>query len=84
VSSHKAILKNITDATDAIIGKSAFAQSSGIANESIVDGIITITSAKAFQIQHRCSSTQSANGFGVAFAFGNSEVFTVVQIIKLQ
>ena len=78
---HKAKLRNVTDSTDALIGSSAWNPSaqSG-AGESDVVGVITIASAKAFEIQHRCATTQASNGFGIESNFGVVEVYTEVEI----
>jgi trimeric autotransporter adhesin len=84
VAGHKAKLRNITDAADAIIGRAAFASNPDAGEStSIAEGMITITSAKVFQVQHYCNVTQNANGFGGSTSMGVIEVYTQLQIIKL-
>jgi hypothetical protein len=84
VDLHKARLRNITDGTDILLGTSCYASNTGGAeNASVIEGVFTITSAKTFEIQHRCSTSQSPNGFGSGTSFGVSEVYTQIQITKL-
>lgn len=81
---HKAKLKNITDSTDTIIGSSAsVTQAATVGSDSIVEDVFTITAPKTFEIQHRCSTTESGDGLGWASSFGDSEVYTNVIITKL-
>jgi hypothetical protein len=79
-------IRNITDSTDAIIGTSEYqvAGGSGAQVRSFVKGIVTIASAKAFEIQHRCLNTVATNGLGVTSGLGVSEVYTVVKITRIK
>jgi C1q domain len=85
VNFHKAKLRNITDSTDAIIGSSEYTENSAGAGNtrSFISGTISISSAKTFEIQHRCGTTNASNGFGVASTFGDNEVYTQVKIEKV-
>ena len=81
---------NITDSTDDIIGTSAFALNASIGDGSGTDvtysnvkGTITITSPKAFEIQHRSQVTYGSSGFGVSSDFSIAEVYTQVKITKI-
>jgi len=47
-------------------------------------GVLNISVAKVFEIQHRCSRTQSTTGFGLASNFGVSEVYTQLKITKVR
>lgn len=83
---HKAILYNITDTSNEIIGSSCMgAGNTGdeSQNDSIVIGQFTITSQKVFEIQHQISSTVGTSGFGYASDFGVVEVYTEVEIWKI-
>lgn len=44
--------------------------------------VVTLTSSKEFEIRHRCSSSSSTYGFGLAPGYG-IEVYTQVEIHKL-
>lgn len=84
VDSHKAKLRNITDSTDTAIGSNALTSSAtdNTISHTFINAVFTIASAKAFEIQHRCTTT-SGDGFGSASSYGVSEVYTVVRIRKL-
>ena len=84
VNRHKARLRNITDGSDALLGTSEFNQdSSNVTTNSLIVGQITIASAKTFEIQHRVEITNATNGGGNGSNFGDSEVYTVVEIWKV-
>ena len=53
-----------------------------VSSTSLVVGRTTITASKAFEIQHRCQSTKSSTGLGVATSFGGVEIYTLVRIYK--
>lgn len=81
---HKAKLRNTTDSTDAIIGSSEM--SSTVAAEqtnSTIAGVITISSAKTFQIQHQVGNALATEGLGRASNYGVVEIYTQVKITKL-
>lgn len=84
VGAAKARLQNISDASTAILGAST-QSGSGTSNNPycIVEGRVTIASAKTFEVQHRCSQTSTGDGFGDACAFGDDEVYTMVRIQKV-
>jgi hypothetical protein len=80
---HKTRLRNITDGTDAVVGSSSLAHSSGsVANDSFLDGRFTISTTKVFELQHRCSFTYTVNGFGAAVSFGVIEVYSAIEFWK--
>jgi hypothetical protein len=81
---HKTRLRNITDSTTTLIGTSAYSSNTGQSAEaSIIEDRFTIASAKAFEIQHQCQTTQALNGYGVESNLGESEVYTVVELWKI-
>jgi hypothetical protein len=84
---HKAKLRNITDSSDTILGSNERSANSGVIDGSqtfsVINGIFTIASSKTFEIQHRCQTSQSTNGFGNAMSFSVSEIYTQVEIRKL-
>ena len=84
VNLHKAILRNITDSADTIIGTSERAdQSYNVMTRSFVTGRFTIAAQKTFEIQHRCSTTLATEGFGIKSSFSVVEIYTDVQIWKV-
>lgn len=85
VNNHAAKLRNITDSTDDIIGPNMQTTTGTFVHSiSPVIGTIEIASAKTFEIQHQCSTTNPGDGFGNAGNFGVTEIYTIVKITKLQ
>lgn len=85
-ANHKIKLRNITDSTNDIIGRSALAQANAASatvseSESYLEDTITITSAKTFEIQHRSGTT--GGGFGGAGGYGVNEVYAQIRITKV-
>lgn len=76
VNSHKLKLANISDTTDAIIGLSSVSPDSATLN-----GSITITSTKVFELQHRSSGS---GNFGEVSTFSVNEVYAQVIITKVK
>ena len=83
--SHQARVYNATDSSVVQYGSTAYArEATGDqgSTDSHVFARVTITAAKAFEIQHRCSTTRSNNGLGVTNDFGNVQIYTTVKIYK--
>jgi len=85
VDRHFSRLQNITDSTTEVEGTSVFTNDAdGISTTSIGASVTTITSAKVFEIQHRCTVTKSASGFGIQSSVsGSNSVYTLVKIHKI-
>lgn len=79
VDQHQMRLQNITDATTVAYGSTEDAPA-GSASRSFLQYRFTIATAKVFEIQHRCTTTVATTGFGTASGFGNTEVYTVVEL----
>lgn len=83
VVEHKIKLRNITDSEDSSLGTNARSGSASDAvTRSELNSIITITSSKTFEIQHRCTSTFATSGFGSSIGISD-EVYTQVSIKKV-
>jgi len=82
VERHRTLLNNNTDALT-WEGSSSYAAGSD-QTRSFGSARVTISSAKVFQIQHRCTATRASNGLGVNSGLGGSapEVYTIVEIFK--
>lgn len=82
---HKAKLADITNTADSIIGSAAYAAvAAGTQERSIISGKLVVSADNTvFQIQHRCTSTEAADGFGLASGFSVSEVYTQGWIRKI-
>lgn len=83
VSNHKAKLYNITDSSDVIFGTTEHAWNNGYnTTHSFIRGRFTISAQKTFEIQHRCGSTVSTEGFGTSSSMG-TEVYAEAMIWKV-
>ncbi|OUR96271.1 hypothetical protein A9Q84_07895 [Halobacteriovorax marinus] len=82
---HKAKLVNATIGQDVLLGSTQRSHTSygGVTNSKIM-GEFTITEASLFEIQHRCTTSRTIVGFGVAASFGDSEIYTQVKIVKVK
>jgi len=85
-SYHQSRLRNVTDGSSlGGSGTSVYADyDTNVQNTSIGSVRVTITAAKTFEIQHRCSNSNAANeGFGVDTSFSvDYEIFAIVEIYK--
>ena len=84
VNKHQIRLQNITDSTTVEYGTSeqAYGGSSYICTRSFLSVQLTISASKVFEIQHRCSETESNTGLGQDLTFGGVELYTLVEIYK--
>jgi hypothetical protein len=82
VDKHIARVRNVTDSVDVAFGTSEVANN-GTYNTSTskVFARVTITSSKAFEVQHKCETTFTDRGFGWGVGF-SVEKYTVVEIFK--
>ena len=82
---HFTRLQNITDSTTEAEGTSEYANNAdNVGNRSTGAGIVTLTSAKAFEIQHYGDVTVASNGRGVSSnTSGVNSVYTLVKIHKI-
>lgn len=85
VDGHQVRLYNITDATADLIGSSSYAGSAADINVlSQLEGVLTISSTKSYDLQHRCLTQKNGDGLGKAANVGNSEYYSRVYIEKLR
>lgn len=88
-SRHQTRLRRVSDVVDATqgYGSNSYSHTSGN-GQSISWGVSYATSFGSFsnfKIQHRCQTTKSTTGFGIAVDWGGSdfEIYTLVEIYKL-
>jgi hypothetical protein len=88
VTQHKAkIVKDPAGTpSDTLIGSSEYSEAtgSGQVTYSFIEGEVIIDSASTFEIQHKCSTTNSTSGFGTPSSYGVDEVYTQVKILKVK
>ena len=82
VLGHQARIQDTTAATTVQLGTTMYVSNNntGIA---LVEGVVTISASTNFELQHRCSSTVSTNGFGAAQSFGVGEIYSQLQIRRI-
>lgn len=82
VSRHQARLYNVTDGLTLALGGSVrTAPTGGTQNESVIVGFFTLADSKVLEVQHRCESSLSNTGFGVAANF-DIEIYTTAEFWK--
>ncbi|MEP7291109.1 MAG: hypothetical protein ABI835_04970 [Chloroflexota bacterium] len=77
VGAHQTRWQNVTDGTTTLVGTSEYADT--VQTRSGVAGRFTLSASKSFELQHRCATTRSADGFGVAADFA-AEVYAVAEL----
>lgn len=85
VDEHQIRFRNTTDASTAIMGTAELAPS-GTQTRSWIHGkefSVPNGTTKTFEVQHRCTTSNLTDGFGVSTAFGEAEVFTVARFLKI-
>jgi hypothetical protein len=82
VSSHQVRLFNVSDNVQEAVGLTSYSQNP-VNSISILTYILSVSgSPKTFQVQHRCSASQTVDGFGISNPWGEN-VYSQVQIEKL-
>lgn len=82
VGAHQALLYNVSDAI--VIKRGTVMQSGtsdGTGNDSIIQTKFVLSGFKVLEVRHRCTTTKSSDGFGVAGSFG-TEVYTIAEFWK--
>lgn len=67
-------IRNITDATTSILGPGG-SVAGNVYNYLTVDGVVTITSAKDFEVQHYRATTVGPDDFGLPASSGDVEIY---------
>jgi len=84
VGGHKCRLRNISDTATSLIGSSGYSPAAASTTVSILNGEVTVTSAKTFELQHYTVGTKATDGLGVAVTSGESEIYSIVKITKVR
>lgn len=79
---HVLRFQNTSDASTAINGTAEYAGIPGSQSRSMINGVVTITLPKTFEVQHRCQTTGLTIGFGVESSLGE-EIYTTLNIWKV-
>jgi hypothetical protein len=82
VDRHQVRLQNITDATTLALGLNTFAGVTATQeNHSTGSGRFTLNGIRVIELQHRCQTTRSTDGFGTSASWG-TEVYATVEFWK--
>lgn len=82
VNTHKSRVFNFDDSVLALQGSSAFAGAADDANDSTIKGSIIKDKSKTYELQHRCQTSRSGQGFGIGSSYGDNEVYSVIKITR--
>ena len=86
VNTNQSRLYNVTDSSVTASGSPGYSYNNDgtiyVNHFSVGSTRITLTAAKAFEIQHQCTTTRVSWGLGFAGNFGIDEIYTVVKIFK--
>ena len=85
IGKHMVRLQDITDVSTIVTGTSSHSAAAGsyASTRSFIYHKFTLSVSSALEIQHRCVSTKTIDGFGVASGFGVVETYTVAMFRKL-
>ncbi len=73
-------LYNITASADVALGASCDSSGSTGHTESAFYSFVTLASAAVLELQHRCSTTRSGDGFGAGVGFGEVEIYSEIKV----
>jgi uncharacterized delta-60 repeat protein len=82
VGLHQIRLQNVTENQTLAYGASAIANANGSITFSTLEANITVTKVTNLQVQHRCTTTEENDGYGIAGGFGD-EIYTTVKIMRI-
>lgn len=85
VDNHQCRLQNMTAGTTVVFGTTARSAAAG--DDITISRIhyrFTIAGLAVFQLQHQCTTTRAADGYGVASGYGNVEVYSWIKFTKVK
>jgi hypothetical protein len=83
VNNHRLFLWNVSTATRTLNGKHGFTSGTTLTVIATLQGVFTISSNADFEIRHFCQTAAAGNGLGGAATDGNPEIFTEVEIWRI-
>ena len=83
VNRHKCRLQNTTDSTTIALGQNSISDT-GVVQQtlSVLETEFTLGATKDVELQHRCQTTRSTDGLGVASNFSDDEIYAIIEIVK--
>jgi len=84
VDGHKCKLRNTTAGTDIAIGVAGYCPpAASVSNLTVLQTSFVLTASTNIELQHRCETTKSVNGFGVGPTFSDNNIFSQITITKV-
>ena len=83
VLDHQIRLKNRTASTVSAVGTSEYANAEA-QTRSFLSVFVSLSASTDFELQHRAQKKRDNDGLGRACGFGNNEIYSVVEITKIQ
>lgn len=84
VDQHRVRFRNITAASVIMYGQGEMNNTpAAVSTSALLTGEFTLAAEGVLELQHRCITTKTGNGFGVPFAFGDTEKYAVVKVWKI-
>lgn len=86
VNNHRARIRNITDATTALLCSTEYSNNTSVYahSSSKCSGRFVISASKTFELQHFTAAARTTNGLGVSSGSGESEVYSQLKITKVK
>lgn len=81
VGNHQIRIRDITNGATVAVGLVGRCVAEEGSKSTLIDEIV-VSGSTVFELQHRCSSSSTTFGFGVATGFGEVEVYAEVEILK--
>lgn len=75
-------IQNTTGGTTVQLGTTMYVSNNNTCI-ALVEGYVTISGSTTFELQHRCGTTVSVNGFGAAQSFGSGEIYSQLSIRRI-
>lgn len=82
VAGHRLKWHNVTDGTTILGSTEYIPQANQQTGNALLSAVFTITSAKVFELRHRCNATADNAGFGFASSLG-TEIYAEVKLERL-
>lgn len=79
IGSHQAIIKDVTNTVVLVVGSTEKTAGTNTMTSSKIFGRFTLTAQAVVELQHRSTTTQTTNGFGLAANF-TTEVYSQLRL----
>ncbi|QDP68079.1 MAG: hypothetical protein Unbinned5081contig1003_11 [Prokaryotic dsDNA virus sp.] len=84
VAHHKLRLYDVDTSSAIKYGPTAYARPSQNETHAFLNHYLNIATETDYRIEHRCNTTRTTDGMGLAAGFGDNEIFTEVIVYQLE